>query len=181
MNAEEKGILRRMRLEARTLASLPLRVGPRPHTTDWSPHIQQDQRAPPEMQAALAARVYALPEVEERPTTVSAPGARAIWLKKVVPAGPADAFLGGREIGHFHPWDGSLHIALPPAVAREAVAAGWAEVHPVARAGMAPEHVVMLYGPRDTREVDIVFGLIASAVRHAGRNVGSGVPGARPL
>lgn len=180
MNAEEKQTVRRVRTEAGSLVALPLRVGPRPHTTDWAPHIQQDQRAPPEMQVALAARVYALPEVEERPTTVSAPGARAIWLKKEVPAGPADAFLGGREIGHFHPWDGSLHIALPPAVAWEAVAAGWAEVHPVARAGMAPEHIVMLYGPRDAREVEIVFGLIASAVRHAGGNVASAVPGARP-
>jgi hypothetical protein len=53
-------------------------------------------------------------------------------------------------------------------MAREAVASGWAEVHPVARAGMAPEHDVMLYGPRDEREVDVVFGLIAAALRQAG-------------
>jgi len=156
-----------------TQPTLPPRLGPRPRTTLWAPHIQQDQNAPSEMQAALAARVYALPDVEDRPTTLSAPGARAIWLKDAAPAGPADAFLGNREIGHFHPWDGSLHIALPPNVAPEAVAAGWAEVHPVARAGMAPEHFVMLYGPRDEREVDVVFELILAAYRYAG---GRGVP-----
>jgi len=91
-----------------TAASLPQRSGPRPRTTDWAPHIQEDQNAPQEMQAALAAKVFALPDVEDRPTTLSAPGARAIWLKDSIPASLNDAFLGHREIGHFHPWDGSL-------------------------------------------------------------------------
>jgi phospholipase/carboxylesterase len=147
---------------------LPLRSGPRPRTTPWAPHIQQDQNASPATVDALAARVYALADVEERPGTVADPRERAIWLCDAVPAGPADAFLGNREIGHFHPWDNSLHIALPPDVAKAAVAAGWAEVHPVARAGMAPENKVMLYGPRDEGEVDVLFDLIAAAVRHAG-------------
>ncbi len=119
------------------------------------------------MQTALARRVFALAAVEERPTTLSAPGARAIWLGDDLPAGPRDAFLGNREIGHFHPWDGSLHIALPPDLALEAVKAGWAEVHPVARAGMAPEHVVMLYGPRDEGEVQVIFDLVSAAVDRA--------------
>jgi hypothetical protein len=119
------------------------------------------------MQTALAERIFALPAVEERPTTVSAPGARAIWLRDDLPAGPQDAFLANREIGHFHPWDGSLHIALPPDLAREAVQAGWAEVHPVARQGMAPEHLVMLYGPRDEGEVEVLADLITASVRRA--------------
>jgi phospholipase/carboxylesterase len=119
------------------------------------------------MQAAIAQRVFALATVEERPTTVSAPGARGIWLRDDLAAGPNDAFLANREIGHFHPWDGSLHIALPPDLAQAAVKAGWAEVHPVALAGMAPQHLVMLYGPRDEGEVQILFDLIAAAVARA--------------
>ncbi|MGH2521012.1 MAG: luciferase family protein [Anaerolineales bacterium] len=157
-----------------TQPTIPHRSGPRPRTTAWAPHIQQDQQGSPEMLAALAARVYALPDVEDRPTILSAEGARAIWLRDRVKAGPSNAFLGGygmtptREIGHFHPWDGSLHIALPPAVAQEAVAAGWAEVHPVAQAGMAPTNIVMLYGPRDESEVNVLFELILAAYRYAG-------------
>jgi len=73
---------------------LPERAGTRPRTTPWAPHIQQDQRGSREMQAALAARVYALPDVEERPTTLSAPGARAIWLRDAVPAGPTTSTPG---------------------------------------------------------------------------------------
>jgi hypothetical protein len=119
------------------------------------------------MQSALARRIFALPTVEERPTILSAPGARAIWLRDGLPTGPPDAFLGKREIGHFHPWDASMHIALPPDLAREAIKAGWAEVHPVARAGMAPQHLVMLYGPRDEGEVDVLAEMVAAAVRRA--------------
>jgi hypothetical protein len=115
--------------------TLPRRAGPPPRTTPWAPHIQLDQLAPPALHAALMARVFALPDVEERPGTVADPRESAIWLRDDLPAGSADAFLGNREIGHFHPWDHSLHIALPPELAHEAVAAGWAEVHPVAKAG----------------------------------------------
>jgi Family of unknown function (DUF5519) len=132
------------------------------------PHVQEDQNAPPEPRRMLAERVYALPDVEERPTTVSAPGARAIWLKDAIAKGPADAFLAHREIGHFHPWDGSMHLALPPELVRQAVSAGWAEVHPVARAGQAPGNMVMIFGPRDGCEVDVVFDLVLASYRRAG-------------
>lgn len=147
---------------------LPQRSGMRPQTTPWAPHIQTSEIAPHALTAALASRVFALPDVEERPGSVADPRERAIWLRDVVPAGPPDSFLGNREIGHFHPWDNSLHIALPPELVEPAVAAGWAEVHPVARAGMAPGNMVMLYGPRDDAEADVLFGLIAAAVRRAG-------------
>jgi len=151
--------------------NLPPRKGPRPHTTPSAPHIQLDQNAPAEMQAALRARVYALADVEERQTTVSDPRARAIWLKSTAPDKPPEgvqAFLNSREIGHFHPWDGSLHIALPPDVARAAVEAGWAEPHPMALMGAVPESIVMLYGPRDEHELEVVYDLIVAAVRNAG-------------
>lgn len=156
---------------------LPRRIGPRPRTTPAAPHIQQEQNAPPQIQAALAERVFAMSGVEERPTIVSAEGARAIWLKDGLPAGPGDAFVGLREIGHFHPWDGSMHIALAPDLVDEAVQAGWAEIHPVAQAGRAPKNMVMLYGPRDETEAEVLFGLIAASVRRAG---GDQSPTARP-
>jgi phospholipase/carboxylesterase len=156
---------------------LPNRRGDRPQTTPWAPHIQTSQTAPPAMAAALSARVFALPDIEERPGVVADPRERALWLRDEVPKGPPDAFLGYREIGHFHPWDNSLHIALPPELVEAAVKAGWAEVHPVARAGHAPANMVMLYGPRDEAEADVLFGLIEAAVRRAG---GRGAKDGRP-
>lgn len=144
---------------------LPARPGPRPRTTPWAPHVQEDQNAPAAMGALLAWRVIALPEVEERAGTVAHPAERAIWPRDEIPAAPGAVFLGNREIGHSHPRDGSPHIVLDPGLAE--AAAGWAEVHPVALAGLAPRSRVMLCGPRDATEADIIFSLIASAVRRA--------------
>src|SRR3990170_3446060 len=100
--------------------TLPKRRGDRPKTSGPMPNIQLDQLGSPELHERLKERFYALPDVEERPTTVSDPRARAIWLREGVPIGDADAFMGGREFGHFHPWDRSMHVILPMDVARAA-------------------------------------------------------------
>jgi hypothetical protein len=52
---------------------LPRRSGPKPRTTSWAPHVQLDQNAPEDMSAALAARDFALPGIEERAGTVAHP------------------------------------------------------------------------------------------------------------
>jgi hypothetical protein len=59
-------------------ATLPKRAGRRPKTTPWAPHIQQNQIAPPEMLTALAARVFALPDIEERPIHRADPPERGL-------------------------------------------------------------------------------------------------------
>ena len=76
------------------------------------PNIQLDQLGSEELYEVLKARFYALPDVEERQTTVSDPRARAMWLRDGVPAGDPDAFMGNREFGHFHP-----SSPVPPVVA----------------------------------------------------------------
>ncbi len=70
--------------------------------------------------------------------------------------------------GHFHPRDRSIYIVLPPDVARAAVEAGWAEVHPATRIVGIPENRVMIYGPRDQEELAVVFNLLVEAYRYAG-------------
>jgi hypothetical protein len=54
-------------------------------------------------------------------------------------------------------------LALTPDLLDEAVQAGWAEIHPAARAGRAWKNMVMLYGPRDESEAEVLFGLIAAS------------------
>ena len=104
---------------------------------------------------------------------ISVPGARALWLKEEVPAGPPEAFMTGREFAHIHPMpDGSLHACLPPERVREAIEAGWAEQHPVAMMGYIPDNTVMIYGPRDERDLKVVFELVVESYRYAG-----GTPG----
>lgn len=44
----------------------------------------------------------------------------------------------------------------------EAIEAGWAEPHPIARLGLIPDTIVMLYAPRDENELDVVAGLVTA-------------------
>jgi hypothetical protein len=73
----------------------------------------------------LARRMFALPGVEEPLSVISVPRARAMCLSEGAPEGPREGFMIGREFAHIHPVpDGSLHAALPPEVAEEAVEKG---------------------------------------------------------
>jgi hypothetical protein len=155
--------------------SLLQRQGPRPQTTPSNPHTQLDQQPDdPGLHDTLAARVFSLPDVQERPSRVSVPGARALWLRDSVPAGPPEAFMVEREFAHLHPGaDQSLHAALPPELAEAAIAAGWAELHPVARLGYIPPTTVMIYAPRNQEELDTVFRLVLASYQFAGGRLGA--------
>jgi hypothetical protein len=145
--------------------ALPVRAGPRPRTTPTNPHTQLDQQpTDTRFGQELARRAFALPGVVEEPSRISVPGARALVLAPGEPAGPPEAFLIDREFAHFHPApDHSLHAMLPTQTVAEAVAAGWAEPHPVALRGLIPATAVMLYAPRDEDELEVIDGLVRAA------------------
>src|SRR5215218_6634044 len=135
-----------------------MRAGYRPRTTPTNPHTQLDQQ-PSDLRWVdeLARRVFALPGVVEEPSRISVPGARALALAPGESIGPPEAFLIDREFAHLHPApDHSLHAMLPAETVTDAVAAGWAELHPVALRGLIPRNAVMLYAPRDEAELDVI-------------------------
>ena len=149
-------------------AELPLRAGEGPSTTPTNPHQQLDQNAPPAMQEALHGRMRALPRVVEAPSNVSVPGTRAFHLDPLEEGGPRHAFMFGREFAHLHPPDdGSLHLALPRALGEEAEEKGWGERHPFAGRFGFPGTVMMLYGPRDEGELEVVWGLVRASYEYA--------------
>lgn len=147
---------------------LPRRFGSPPHTTPTNPHTQLDQQPVDTTQREyLAAEVFALPGVSERASIISVLGARALWLD-ASDGTPPDAFMIGAEFAHLHPGaDQSLHVMLPPELVDKAIAAGWAEQHPIARLGMIPANAVMLYAPRNDAEREVVAGLIRDAHAYA--------------
>lgn len=162
-----------------SLDDLPTRSGPRPRTTPTNPHTQLDQNAPEDMQEAVAAFMFGLSCVREVPSSISVPGARAMWLEESCATGPADAFMVGREFCHLHPpTDGSLHLNLPLDLASVAIARGWAEIHPLAARGLIPANVVMVYGPRDKGELQVVKALVEAS--HAFAHQPPALEGERP-
>lgn len=150
------------------MLKLAPRRGSRPRTTPTNPHQQLDQHAPPELIESLVLRLADLPGVIQRPSAISVPGARAFWLAPHDAKGPPEAFMIGTEFAHVHPLpDGSLHVALPPAVGDAAIENGWAEQHPVARMGLIPGNVCMVYAPRDAAELETVVELVKAAHDYA--------------
>lgn len=149
---------------------IPRRKRPRPPTHQGMPHAQIGIQPVPEIHAELFRRCYSLPYVQNRPTVISVPGARSLWLREDLPLAHPEVIARGREFAHIHP-DGSLHVALPPERAREAVEKGWAEPHPMAQY-LGNDGMVMLYTPLDMDELDVVFGLILGSYNFVtGRNL----------
>lgn len=143
------------------------RVGPKPETTKPKrdappiPHSQISQNAPLEWQEALFERIRALPGVSVGKSLVSVPGARAFHLDEAFARGPKDAFQRGREFAHIHPaHDGSLHVALPGEVYDAVLESGWGEPHPISG-------TMMVFGPRDAEELEIVFRVVKASCDYA--------------
>jgi phospholipase/carboxylesterase len=143
---------------------LPERTGARPSVSSTIPQEQRSDTAPVELQEQLYARIAALPGVTSRESAISVPGARGFMLAQPR-LGPDDAFLvpAAGEFAHLHPGhDGSLHVALPPVLAADIVTTGWGVAHPLAGVRLTPG-MVMVFGPRDADELDVVSGVVAAA------------------
>jgi phospholipase/carboxylesterase len=141
---------------------LPDRVGPPGVTTGSVPHQQINPDVIPEVIDEMSERIFALPDVESRPSTIVG-GATAIWLPEDLNLGRPECVISQRELGHIHQ-DGSLHVTLPHGRIPGAAAAGWVERHPWADTRPGFEAYVMIFSPRDSSEVDVIFDLIIQGI-----------------
>jgi hypothetical protein len=151
------------------VTTLPQRPGTRPRTTAQTPHQQLDQQpSDPAVLDRLAERILAWPGVHAADSAISLPGARAFVVDDPPPAVRRDAFITGAEFAHVHAApDLSLHAALPDGLARDAVASGWAEPHPMAGRDGFGAGLSMIYAPRDDAEAAVIEQLIDAAYRTA--------------
>ena len=72
---------------------LPKRSNPRPQVHQGMPHAQIGVEPVAEVNTELYRRAYALPDVENRPTVISVPGARALWLRDDLPLAHPEAIV----------------------------------------------------------------------------------------
>ncbi|MFF2243754.1 phospholipase [Arthrobacter sp. NPDC058130] len=147
---------------------LPVRAGQRPAVSWTIPQEQLNDNAPLDLQERLFSRIRSLAGVATSQSAISVPGARGLKVQPG-PEAPVDAFLvpSVGEFAHQHPpYDGSLHLALPPELVADAVAKGWAAAHPLAGIRLA-RGMVMVYGPRDESELDVVAAVVATSHAYA--------------
>jgi hypothetical protein len=146
----------------------PPRIGPRPRTRRALPCLQAEQWPPAEIYQELVGRSLRLPHVRPRQSRMAAPESQALCLPDDLAGGPGEAFIDGHEFCHLHPLpEGSIHLMLPLVPRCQAVEAGWAEPHPAALLGAMPQSLVMLYAPRNPRELHIVLQLISASYGYA--------------
>ncbi len=144
---------------------VPTRRGAAPRTTQPTParafpHQQLDQNAPTDLQDRLFARARRLPGVQVGRSLVSLPESRAFHLDPEVAVGPPRSYQRATEFAHIHPaHDGSLHLTLPPDLYTAVLEAGWGEPHPISG-------TMMLFGPRDDDELEVVWPAGLAPLRH---------------
>jgi len=59
-----------------------------------------------------------------------------------------------------------LHVVLPDALAYDALGKGWAVAHPLAGVRVSPG-MVLVFGPRDAAELEVVAGVVAAGHAYA--------------
>ena len=68
------------------------------------------------------------------------------------------------EIAHVHQSDGSAHVVLSFADAKEVIAKGWGERHELVGGMILPWGYVFLYAPRDEGEVEVMKRIFEAGV-----------------
>ena len=142
---------------------VPRRLGDLPVTRPH-PHTQMNQRPKWNAVERVYSAALALPGAQSWSTPCGPPGTLALRLVSHVPKRDGAQMLVAREFMHFHPLPhGSVHLALPAELRDEAIAAGWAEPHPLAgHAGISPL-AVMVYAPRSAAEADVVIDFVRAS------------------
>ena len=158
------------------LATLPERFGVRPRVTGIAPQRQQDQTSSPTIFNALS---EALRELAQQPKNQLTEKTSCFEKHSagLFALTPITRTCRG-EVCHAHPSDGSLHMTLHPADAKLVLERGWGERHPLAKGGwfrrFVPREFVMIYAPRDEKEIEIVVEIVCAAAWWvSGINVGT--------
>lgn len=147
---------------------LTKRPGSKPQTTSKLPHSQLTQHGPDEVVRELHAWAFALANVDNVPSGISVPGARALVLHDHVECNHA-AFMVSREFAHIHPHpdSGSMHVMLAPEDALAMIDKGWGEHHYLVTAGQLPVGLVMVYSPRSMEELEQVKAIVTRSYEFA--------------
>jgi Family of unknown function (DUF5519) len=145
-----------------------IRTGHRPRTDRILPHRQLDQLPPASVFQRLIELCNQTPGIGIQESRMSGPDTLALWISSESALGPAQAFIDDHEFCHVHGLpEGSLHLTLPLDIARRAISLGWAEQHILARSGLMPQTLLMVYAPRDEHELEVVWGLVMTSLNFA--------------
>ena len=136
-----------------------------PKTTSRLPHSQLTQHGPDHIIEKLHEFCFSLPNVNNEHTQISVPGARAMVLHKNCPCCNPKSFMVGREFAHIHPKpdNGSMHVVVSAEDAEIIKKAKWGEDHYLVSQGMWPPGLIMVFSPRDEKELESVQQIVGKS------------------
>ncbi|OJJ49784.1 hypothetical protein ASPZODRAFT_128314 [Penicilliopsis zonata CBS 506.65] len=149
---------------------LPARNGSRPRVAGIAPQRQVTQQgdsaAYESLAAALRRLAHSHPEKLYTATSCFEKHSTGVFVHAAARVRPTCS----GEVCHAHPSDGSLHLTLHPADVRLVLDRGWGQRHPLAREGwwwrrakFVPPGFVMVYAPRDAKELRSVLEIVRAA------------------
>ncbi len=159
--------------DVKTLPQLPKRKGQRPTIAPFAvPHRQMDQHNDTvtrknqkkifDTQVASSQNrlIYKMSFFERN--------SPAIFLADSASGNPTLMPLTHAEVGHIHPSDGSMHMILSPSDTKTVMEQGWGELHGLAgKGGSMAKTYLMIYAPRDEKELAVIKKLLEAAVKYA--------------
>jgi len=134
------------------------RQGEKPITDNVIPHTQYSQNSSDKMIDELATWLFSLEHIELKHSLISVQGTPGAFFKADVKGLNPAALLVDREFTHIHPqpMGGSQHLALSPEDANEVIKKGWGEEHPLLKMGQLRTHTIMVYAPRDEKDLAVI-------------------------
>ena len=139
---------------------LPHRTGPRPETLCGPLHIQCAGHGDPKLLEQLVSDVLSWPHIEARPAS---PDIIPIRLEQGAASEESESFLSAREFARVMFGAPTIYLALPLIWAHWAIVRGWAELHYLGSFGFLPAGTVVVYTPKDRRELSVCYSLFRSA------------------
>jgi hypothetical protein len=155
------------------LRRLSSRQGNAPRLAPKWPCHQLDEASSAEYIERLSSRALDLEGAKEAAPPLNAAG-RAFTLDEALAKGQPESCVFASVWLIIRP-EGSLHLTLRPEWAQKVVSKGWGTVHPFARymAGAVPPQSLVIYAPRDARELDVVGRIVEASHGYASGRLGS--------
>jgi len=111
---------------------------------------------------------FSLSNINREPSAISVPGSIAMCMEEGHTCKSCNAFMIGTEFAHFHPHpDYSMHLGLPKKEAEIIIEKGWGEWHPLIKRGILPPNIIMMYAPRDGKELDVAKFILGQSYSYA--------------
>ena len=135
------------------LVSIPARKGARPGTIRGPLHIQCDGSEDARYLRMLISEVLSWPHIESTPPLVRSPDLISINLEQAQDADSSVTSVG--EFAKIYLEAPTIYLTLPLVTAHWAILRGWAEPHYLASHSLMAAGTVLLYSPRDARELEV--------------------------